>query len=177
MVLDELEKQIDRLLRSLSGEQSEDRARQGREGTAPGEEQAGERMAVWQTIARLWLAQELREYELHAIAWSLSRSRYHWPELQRIYLYEVAPAVHENLRRTGGVWGAFDPGWLKAAILKNMSNPDYRQEALRNREYLTEFVARDWERVKQYFHELRFGRRLTAEELRGIARLLQEADE
>jgi hypothetical protein len=135
-----------------------------------------ERLWVWQSIARLWLAQELGERDLLAIARTLAQSRYDWPELQRIYLYEVAPAVHANLQGGNGVWSAFDPQWLKGAIMWNMCNPQYRQDALRNRERLTELVARDWERIKQYVQELRFGRRLTAEEQGAIAQLLQAAD-
>ena len=136
-------------------------------------EDVKERLTVWQSIARLWLAQELGNHELQMVARTLAQSRYDWSELQRIYLYEVAPAVHDNLRRGNGVWAAFDPQWLKGAIMKNMNNPQYRQEALRNRERMTELVARDWERIKQHVHELRFGRKLTAEEQGAIARLLQ----
>ncbi len=139
-------------------------------------EDVKERLLVWQSIACLWLAQELGERELQAIARILAQSRYDWSELQRIYLYEVAPAVHANLRSGDGVWGAFDPQWLKEAVMENMNNPRYRQDALRNREQMTELVARDWERIKQYVHELRFGRRLTAEEQGAIARLLQTAE-
>ena len=75
-----------------------------------------------------------------------------------------------------GVWGAFDLQSLQKAITKNMRNPEYRQEALANREYMTAFVARDWERIKQYVRELRSGRRLTAEEQSAILRLLQAAE-
>ncbi len=139
-------------------------------------EDVKERLTVWLSIARLWLAQELGERDLMAIAGTLAQSRHAWSELQRIYLYEVAPAVHANLRSGNGVWGAFDPQWLKGAIMKNMCNPQYRQDALRDREQMTELVARDWERIKQYVHEHRFGRRLTAEELGAIERLLQAGD-
>lgn len=140
-------------------------------------EDVKEWLTVWQSIACLWLAQELGEHELQIIARILAQSSYDWSELQRIYLYEVAPAVHTNLRNGGGVWGAFDTQWLKVAIMKNLSNPQYRQDALRNRERMTELVARDWERIKQYVHELRFGRKLTAEEQGAIARLLQTAEQ
>ena len=140
-------------------------------------EDVKERLTVWQSIARLWLAQDLAERELLVIAGALAQSRYDWSELQRIYLYEVAPAVHTNLRGGRGVWGAFDTQWLKRAIMKNMDNPRYRQDALRNRERMTELVARDWERIKQYVHELRFGRRLTAEEQGAISRLLQTSEQ
>ena len=146
----------------------------GRPSFSNGEE-VRERLEVWQSIARLWLAQELGNHELQMVARTLAQSRYDWSELQRIYLYEVAPAVHDNLRRGNGVWAAFDPQWLKGAIMKNMNNPQYRQEALRNREQMTDLVASDWERIKHYVHELRFGRRLTAEEQGAIARLLQTA--
>jgi hypothetical protein len=61
--------------------------------------------------------------------------------------------------------------------MKNMDNPRYRQDALRNRERMTELVARDWERIKKYVHELRFGRKLTAEEQGAIARLLQTSEQ
>ena len=38
------------------------------------------------------------DHDLQAIARALAQSPYDWTELQRIYLYEVAPVVHENLR-------------------------------------------------------------------------------
>jgi hypothetical protein len=142
-------------------------------------EDVKEQLLVWQAIARLWLAQELGERELLAISRTLAQSRYDWPELQRIYLYEVAPAVHANLQGGNGrgVWGAFDPQWLKGAIMWNMCNPRYRQDALRDREQMTELVARDWESIKQYVHDLRFGRRLTAEEQGAIEQLLQATEQ
>jgi hypothetical protein len=140
-------------------------------------EDVKERLWVWQSIARLWLAQELGEHDLLAIARTLAQSRYDWSELQRIYLYEVAPAVYGNLHGGNGVWGAFDAQWLKGAIMRNMCNPQYRQDALRDRERMTELVARDWECIKQYVHELRFGQRLTAEEQGAIERLLQTTEQ
>ena len=139
-------------------------------------DEARERQTVWQAIACLWLAQELGDHDLQAIARALAQSHYDWTELQRIYLYEVAPVVHENLRTDKGVWGAFDPQSLQEAIMKNMLNPEYRQKALADREYMTAFVARDWERIQQYVRELRSGRRLTAEEQSALVRLLQAAE-
>lgn len=176
MVLSENDRMLETAAsRSVDRSRSAQAAQAGRALISAGDE-ARERQTVRQAIACLWLAQELGDHDLKAIARALAQSHYDWTELQRIYLYEVAPVVHENLRKDKGVWGAFDPRWLREAIMKNMQNQEYRQEALRNREYMTAFVARDWERIQQYVRELRSGQRLTAEEQSALVRLLQAAE-
>lgn len=115
------------------------------------EQDIAERTPVWQAISDLWLEQELEEYEVRAIAWALAQSPHDWQQLEEIFLFEVAPVVHGNLRDGAGVWGSFDILSLREAIVKNMRNPLYAQEALSNREGMTELVADDWKRVRAYF--------------------------
>ncbi|OGW29698.1 MAG: hypothetical protein A2X56_06305 [Nitrospirae bacterium GWC2_57_13] len=135
-----------------------------------------ERLPVWRAISRLWLAQVLVERDLQDLAWILARSRFDWQELERICVYEVAPVVHENLRREEGIWRVFDAVWLISAIEQNMQQACYQQDALRQREYMMELVARDWDRVKQYVRGIRSTGRLSLEEQRGIVGLLRSAD-
>ncbi|HAS52750.1 MAG TPA: hypothetical protein DCS42_00815 [Nitrospiraceae bacterium] len=118
----------------------------------------------------------LVERDLQDLAWILARSRFDWQELERICVYEVAPVVHENLRREEGIWRVFDAVWLISAIEQNMQQACYQQDALRQREYMMELVARDWDRVKQYVRGIRSTGRLSLEEQRGIVGLLRSAD-
>ena len=115
------------------------------------EQDIKERTPVWQAISDLWLAQELEEYEVRAIAWALAQSPHDWQQLEEIFLFEVAPVVHGNLRGGAGVWGSFDILSLREAIARNLRNPLYAQEAISNREGMTELVADDWKRVRAYF--------------------------
>ena len=142
----------------------------------PGEKNIRDRLPLWRAISSLWLERVLNDAEVRSIARILADSRYDWLELQRIYLYEVAPVVHANLRAGHGVWDAFDTGWLRNGILKNMLNPKYAQEALKNRDYLTEFVARDWERIKKHVHDIRRNRCMSPAEQRGIITLLKSLE-
>lgn len=143
----------------------------------PVNDQVRVRIPVWRAISMLWLQQVLEDHDLRSIARVLAESPFDWEEIQRIFLYEVAPVVHENLRKGDGVWGAFDTQWLAESIMKNVQNPHYRQEALRNREYWTELVVRDWGKVKDSFREFRLGRYLSPAEQREIVRLLERAEE
>jgi hypothetical protein len=140
------------------------------------EAQIRERIPVWQAISRLWLAQSLTDGDLSGIAQALADSAFDWAQIERICVYEVAPVVHENLRKPGGVWGSFNPGWLRKAILRHVRNPEYRQDALRSREHLTELVAADWAKIRTEFRELRLRKGLSPAEQRGLLRLLQAAE-
>ena len=142
----------------------------------PGEMNIRDRLPLWRAISSLWLERVLNDAEVRSIARILADSRYDWLELQRIYLYEVAPVVHANLRAGHGVWEAFDTRWLQKEIMKNMLNPQHTRAALKNREYLTEFVAGDWERIKKYVHDIRRNRRMSPAEQRGIITLLKSLE-
>lgn len=135
-----------------------------------------ERLPVWQAISRLWLAQSLTDGDLEAIARTLAGSEFDWAQIERICVYEVAPVVHENLRKPGGVWGSFNPEWLRKAILRHVRNPQYRQDALRSREHLTELITGDWAKIRAEFREMRLRRGLSPAEQRGLLRLLQAAE-
>lgn len=134
------------------------------------------RIAVWHSLSRLWLAQMLTDDDRRYIAHTLAASPFDLSELERICVYEVAPVVHGNLRREQGVWGSFDAAWLLSSIEQNMRRVDYRQEALRNREYLMELVGRDWDTIKACVKALRSSPGLSEEEQQGLIRLMQERD-
>ena len=135
-----------------------------------------DRITVWHALSRLWLAQMLTEDDRRVIAHTLAASPFELPEIDRICVYEVAPVVHENLRREHGVWGSFDAAWLLSSIEQNMRSARYRQEALRNRERMMELVSRDWDAVKTYVKALRGAPGLSEEEQRGLIGLLKEGD-
>ena len=63
------------------------------------ESEINERLQTWVAISELWLDNEMREGELKFIAQRLAASKYSLPELEGIYLYEVAPVVHQRSRR------------------------------------------------------------------------------
>lgn len=177
MVLEDMDRMIEGMLGPIMDDAAKDQCPLCPARALPlTEREVEERMTLWQAISRLWLAQVLEERDLQNIAWILAHSRFDWQQIERICVYEVAPVVHENLRQEGGVWGSFDTVWLISAIEQNMRNSCYQQDALRGREYMMELVARDWERVKQYFRGLRSASRLTLEEQRGIMRLLRSAE-
>lgn len=135
-----------------------------------------ERIAVWNSLSRLWLAQMLTEDDRLHIAHTLAASPFDLPELERICVYEVAPVVHGNLRQEQGVWGNFDAAWLLSSIEQNMRRIRYREEALRKREHMMELVGRDWDTVKAYVKALRSAPGLSVDEQQGLLRLMQEGD-
>ena len=106
-----------------------------------------ERLPVWHAISELWLDSELTEADLTYLAGRLADSRYSLSELEDIYLVEVAPVVHDNLRQVAGDWGLFDLEWLKEAVLRHLADPHHRARALRQKAYMTEFVAEDWNTI------------------------------
>ncbi len=152
MVFEELEEVIEELFHSLVDTRPKE-VRPWRPASPLhlSEQDITKRTPIWQAISDLWLAQELEDYELRSIAWALAQSDHDWQQLEEIYLFEVAPVVHGNLRGGSGVWGSFDILSLREAIAKNLRNPLYAPEALNNREGMTELVADDWKRIREYF--------------------------
>ena len=116
-------------------------------------EEINERLPVWKAISRLWLDNEFDDSDAQYLAHVLIRSTYDWEKIEDIFLYEVAPAVHGNLRLVAGEWAAFDEDWLKENILRNMARPDYRKKAFKKKEYMMALVAEDWRVVKKYYVE------------------------
>ena len=73
------------------------------------------RKPVWIALSDLWLDTEFTPADEKRVAAVLIASHYPVPELEEIYLYEVAPVVSGNLLAVAGVWQGFDEAWLCAA--------------------------------------------------------------
>jgi hypothetical protein len=80
------------------------------------------REAVWQAFSRLYLDTDYRR-EVRVAARDAAASGYTEAELRAILLHEVHPVLRSNLVATAGVWDGFDPGWLRAAILRRSRRP------------------------------------------------------
>jgi len=99
-----------------------------------------ERVPVWDVLSEFWLDGDLVETDYERIAATLKASPYTKEQLLKICIYEVAPAVSSNLISIAGEWGAFDPEWLKQAIMKKSPNPD---------DYLTPGI---WKQIRGIVH-------------------------
>jgi hypothetical protein len=80
-------------------------------------QEAEEKREVWKALSELWLDQELQITDLKDTAQTLYQSSYSLQELEKIYLYEVAPVVYKNLYSVTGIWTGFDSEWLTKSIL------------------------------------------------------------
>ena len=112
-----------------------------------------ERLQIWVAISELWLDNEMREGELKFIAQRLAGSKYSLAELEGIYLYEVAPVVHMNLRSVEGVQKAFPIQWLTDEILKRLEDFGYQEIPAEDAAHMTEYTTAYWERVKKFIEE------------------------
>ena len=112
-----------------------------------------ERLQIWVAISELWLDNEMREGELKFIAQRLAGSKYSLAELEGIYLYEVAPVVHKNLRSVEGVQKAFPIQWLTDEILKRLEDFGYQEIPAEDAAHMTEYTTAYWERVKKFSEE------------------------
>jgi hypothetical protein len=74
------------------------------------------RLPVWDAIADLWLDTEIDAPMLDRIARALAPSPFSVDALHDIYLYEVAPVVHGNLKIVAGEWAGFGEEWLGERI-------------------------------------------------------------
>lgn len=93
-----------------------------------------QRTPVWLLLSELWLDTELDAADLARIAAGLRQSPYTPDQLQRIALYEVAPAVRANLHSVAGEWAGFNPVWLRRQIVSHAPDPDgYQHPSLRQR--------------------------------------------
>lgn len=114
-----------------------------------------DRLPVWEAISELWLDTELGEGDLRFIAERLARSKYGLSELEDIYLLEVAPVVHGNLRQPAGTWTGFDREWLRQAVLSHLAKRDHRAVSRLRRAYMTQLVADQWRDVMRFVEALR----------------------
>ena len=78
-------------------------------------------MPVWEAIADLWLDTVIDETITEGSARVLAASPFSMDELRRIRLYEVAPAVHANLKVVAGEWAGFDRDWLRERITSGVA--------------------------------------------------------
>ncbi|HYR07138.1 MAG TPA: hypothetical protein VEQ60_05205 [Longimicrobium sp.] len=74
------------------------------------------RLPVWDAIADLFLDTVIDGPMLEGIARELAASPFSVDELRDIYLYEVAPGVHRNLKIVAGEWAGFGRDWLRERI-------------------------------------------------------------
>ena len=117
------------------------------------EKEINERLHTWIAISELWLDNEMREGELKFIAQRLAASKYSLAELEGIYLYEVAPVVHQNLRSYEGIQKAFPIEWLTEEILKRLAEFGYQEIPQDEAAHMTEYTTDYWERVKKFIEE------------------------
>lgn len=117
------------------------------------------RRPVWQALSGLFLDNVVDDSGLRGVARCLAESGYDWSELESIMAVEVAPVLHVNLRMVAGEWAGFDPDWLEGEILRHMGRKGYAQRAGRQREYLMDMVADDWNGVVRHFRAMRGDRR------------------
>ncbi len=88
------------------------------------EAEINKRLPVWSALSEFWLDNELQKTDYDAISEILKASFYTEEEIWQICIYEVAPAVSDNLRvLPGGVWTGFDLEWLRDAIIKKSNSP------------------------------------------------------
>ena len=112
-----------------------------------------DRLQIWVAISELWLDNEMREGELKFIAQRLALSKYSMEELEGIYLYEVAPVVHMNLRSYEGVQKSFPVNWLSEEIQKRLADFGYQDIPAEEAAHMTEYTTDYWERVKAFVEE------------------------
>ena len=75
------------------------------------------RRAAWDALSFLFLDTEVRD-ALPSAAVTLIEIGYHKDEIEAIFLDEVTPVLHWNLKQVAGVWSGFDLDWLAGEIGK-----------------------------------------------------------
>jgi hypothetical protein len=76
------------------------------------------RKPLWTALSYLWLDTEIDKGDIQWIADAAIASGYSLVELNKIYLYEVAPVVYLNLLVPAGAWQGFDEEWLHTEARK-----------------------------------------------------------
>ena len=75
------------------------------------------RRAAWDALSFLFLDTEVRD-ALPSAAVTLIEVGYHRNEIEAIFLDEITPVLHSNLKQVAGVWSGFDLDWLASEIGK-----------------------------------------------------------
>ena len=75
------------------------------------------RKLVWDALSDLFLDSEIRD-ELPRNALRLAESGYADIEIEAIFLDEVSPILHWNLKSTSGICGGFEENWVSEQILR-----------------------------------------------------------
>ncbi|AMR27139.1 hypothetical protein A0257_08475 [Hymenobacter psoromatis] len=114
------------------------------------------RWPVWQVLADMYLDTELQPNELRHTAEVCVVSGFTWLEIKQINYDEVAPALWVNLHDVAGVWGYWDPEWLRARLTASYTGTRHRMlgsESLWRRR--VNFYTRDYlVKIEAYFREL-----------------------
>ncbi len=75
------------------------------------------RRTAWAALSELFLDSEIRD-DLPSAALKLVGSGYADVEIEAIFLDEVSPVLHWNLKQVAGMWGGFDEDWLADEIVR-----------------------------------------------------------
>lgn len=99
----------------------------------PGEHDA--RIPVWNALSDLYLDTDVTlSYDY--IVRTLVASPYSLDELHEMLMYDVHPALYQNLMSTTGEWAGFDEAWLLERIETIRRQPRWRRR-------ITHWFARD----------------------------------
>lgn len=93
------------------------------------------RIPVWNALSDLYLDTDVtlsHEY----IVRTLAASPYSLDELHEMLMYDVHPALHQNLISMAGEWAGFDETWLVERIATIRRQPRWRRR-------ITHWFARD----------------------------------
>lgn len=119
------------------------------------------RVPVWDAIADLFLDTVIDAAMLERVADDLARSPFSIGELRDIYVIEVAPVVHRNLKIVAGEWAGFGREWLRQRIPAYLAHGSWlfhRWSASRpGRRWHTWQTRADWEAVVRLVGVIRAG--------------------
>ncbi len=118
------------------------------------EDDLEQRLPVWMALSELFLDTTCTLGELKVIAQRLAQSPYPLEEVEGIFLYEVAPVLHQNLRgKKAGEQKRFDPQKVRDAVLAQLENGGYKQMSSEAQAQMIELVEEDWDEVKNFVRE------------------------
>ncbi len=80
------------------------------------------RRGAWDALSFLFLDAEVRDW-LPGAAVTLVELGYSREEIEGIFLDEVTPVLHGNLKQVAGLWSGFDLDWLASEIKKRKPGP------------------------------------------------------
>ena len=80
------------------------------------------RRGAWDALSFLFLDAEVRDW-LPGAAVTLVELGYSREEIEGIFLDEVTPVLHGNLKQVAGLWSGFDLDWLASEIKKRKPAP------------------------------------------------------